>query len=363
MTPLGFDLVSTIEAVLQGQSGIAKHPTMGRWAAIPLSKIDDREIAAQFVNTPFKGQFSRLEQLLLLAVQPLLPRIAITPRTAFILSTTKGNINHLSADAPLPYLSTLAHKIATQLGVTSQPIVLSNACVSGAMALSVADRLLKAGAYDSAIVLAGDEISDFVLSGFQSFQAISAYPCKPYSPDRDGITLGEATAVAYVTCDPQGAKAQLLGSASINDAAHISAPSRTGEGLYQSVQRALQEAQLRPEQIELINAHGTATPNNDLSESRALERIFGTQVPDFSSTKPFTGHTLAAASAVEAVFSVLALRNSVVFPNLNYETPMSEVSIRPQTKSVHKPIKHVLSNSFGFGGNCSTLIFSRFTNS
>ena len=179
MTPLGFDLVSTIEAVLQGQSGIAKHPTMGRWAAIPLSKIDDEEIAAQFVTTSFKGKFSRLEQLLLLAVQPLLPRIAISPRTAFILSTTKGNINHLSADASLPYLSTLAHKIAAQLGVTSPPIVLSNACVSGVMALSVADRLLKAGAYDSAIVLAGDEISDFVLSGFQSFQAISANPCKP----------------------------------------------------------------------------------------------------------------------------------------------------------------------------------------
>ncbi|MBB1546916.1 MAG: beta-ketoacyl synthase, partial [Capnocytophaga sp.] len=279
VTPLGFDLVSTIDAVLQGQSGIAKHPTMGRWAAIPLSKIDDKGIAAQFVNTPFKGEFSRLEQLLLLAVQPLLPRIAISPRTAFILSTTKGNINHLSADAPLPYLSTLAHKIATQLGVTSQPIVLSNACVSGAMALSVADRLLKAGAYDNAIVLAGDEISAFVLSGFQSFQAISAYPCKPYSPDRDGITLGEAIAVAYVTCDPQGAKAQLLGSASINDAAHISAPSRTGEGLYQSVQRALQEAQLRPEQIQLINAHGTGTRYNDEMESHAFSRAQLLEVP------------------------------------------------------------------------------------
>ena len=108
-----------------------------------------------------------------------------------------------------------------------------------------------------------------------------------------------------------------------------------------------------------MNVHGTATPNNDLSEGRAVLRIFGENVPDFSSTKPFTGHTLAAAAAIAAVYSILALQHDVVFPNLNFETPMEEFDMVPQTALKHKNVDHVLSNSFGFGGNCSTLIFSK----
>jgi 3-oxoacyl-[acyl-carrier-protein] synthase-1 len=119
-------------------------------------------------------------------------------------------------------------------------------------------------------------------------------------------------------------------------------------------------ANLKPEQIDYINVHGTATPNNDLSEGRAILRIFGEEkAPDFSSTKPFTGHALAAAAAIEAVYSVLAIQNNVVFPNLNFKTPMQEFNLIPQTTLKHKNIEHVLSNSFGFGGNCSTLIFSK----
>ena len=125
------------------------------------------------------------------------------------------------------------------------------------------------------------------------------------------------------------------------------------------MQKAFQVSGLKPEQIDYINVHGTATPNNDLSEGRALNRIYREKVPDFSSTKPFTGHTLAAAAAIEAVYSVLAIQNNVVFPNLNFKTPMQEFDLQPQTTLKHKNIDHVLSNSFGFGGNCSTLIFSK----
>ena len=154
-------------------------------------------------------------------------------------------------------------------------------------------------------------------------------------------------------------KAVLSGWGNANDAYHQTASSEDGQGAYLAMQQALQMAQLEPETIDYINAHGTATPNNDLSESRALLRVFGERVPHYSSTKPFTGHTLGAASSVEAVFSVMALRNDIVFPNLNYQTPMSEVPIRPQTELLHLPVRHVLSNSFGFGGNCSALIFSK----
>ena len=257
----------------------------------------------------------------------------------------------------MPYLSTLAHKIATQLGVTSPPIVLSNACVSGVMALSVADRLLKAGAYDSAIVLAGDEISDFVLSGFQSFQAISASPCKPYSSDRDGITLGEATAVAYVTRDSQGAKAQLLGSASINDAAHISAPSRTGEGLYQSVQRALQEAQLRPEQIELINAHGTGTRYNDEMESHAFSRAQLLEVP-LNSYKGYFGHTLGTAGLLETIVTIEAARRGVLLKSLNSSDNGVPHPLHLLKEHQHQQLTYFLKTASGFGGSNTALMIA-----
>ena len=126
------------------------------------------------------------------------------------------------------------------------------------------------------------------------------------------------------------------------------------------MQKAFEVAGLKPKEIDYINVHGTATANNDLSEGRAMLRVFGNKkMADFSSTKPFTGHTLAAAAAIEAVFSVLAIQNNVVFSNLNFKTPMEEFDLVPQTTLKHKNIEHVLSNSFGFGGNCSTLIFSK----
>lgn len=144
-----------------------------------------------------------------------------------------------------------------------------------------------------------------------------------------------------------------------NDSFHQTASSENGEGATLAMQKALQVANLAPTDIDYINAHGTATPNNDLSEGRALIRIFGENVPEFSSTKAFTGHTLAAAAAIEAVYSVLALQHNVIFPNLNFKNPMQEFNLMPQTTLKTKEIQHVLSNSFGFGGNCSTVIFSK----
>ena len=194
---------------------------------------------------------------------------------------------------------------------------------------------------------------------------LSDTDCTPFDAHRKGLNLGEAGAFVVLEAEEHALqrkvpiKAVLKGWGNANDAYHQTASSDNGEGAYLAMCKALQIADLQPADIDYINVHGTATPNNDLSESRALIRLFGDKVPDFSSTKPYTGHTLAAASAVEAVFSLLSLRNGVVFPNLNYQIPMPEVPIRPQTKLLHKPIRNVLSNSFGFGGNCSALVFSK----
>ena len=151
----------------------------------------------------------------------------------------------------------------------------------------------------------------------------------------------------------------MSGYANANDAFHQTASSENGEGATLAMKKALEIANLNPNEIDYINAHGTATPNNDSSESKAILRVFKNNIPSFSSTKGYTGHTLAAAGAIEAVYSVLALQHDIVFPNLNFETPISETSLIPVTEVLHKSINHVLSNSFGFGGNCSTLIFSK----
>ncbi|RYG43064.1 MAG: beta-ketoacyl-[acyl-carrier-protein] synthase family protein, partial [Chitinophagaceae bacterium] len=153
--------------------------------------------------------------------------------------------------------------------------------------------------------------------------------------------------------------AYLSGYGNANDAFHQTASSENGEGAFLAMRAAMQVAGLAPREIDYINVHGTATVNNDLSEGRAIIELFGEDsMPDFSSTKPYTGHTLAAASAIEAVYSILAIQHNVVFPNLNFKSPMDEFNMVPQTRLKQKPVKHVLSNSFGFGGNCSTLIFS-----
>ena len=179
------------------------------------------------------------------------------------------------------------------------------------------------------------------------------------------MNLGEAAAFIVLESDEivkkenKNVLAYVAGFGNANDAFHQTASSENGEGAFLAMTKALKMAKLQPKDIDYINAHGTATQNNDLSEGRAIIRVFENNIPEFSSTKPFTGHTLAAAAAIEAVFSVLALQNNIIFPNRNFITPMEEFDLLPLTELLEKPLQHVLSNSFGFGGNCSTVIFSK----
>jgi 3-oxoacyl-[acyl-carrier-protein] synthase-1 len=154
---------------------------------------------------------------------------------------------------------------------------------------------------------------------------------------------------------------ELTGYSNANDAYHQTASSPEGNGAFLAMQGALGMSHIQTERISYINVHGTGTQNNDLSEGVALERLFGDKVPLFSSTKSYTGHTLGAAGAIEAVFAVLAISNSMIFPNLYFSTPMKELRIKPVTKLIQDAdVRNVLSNSFGFGGNSSSLIFSKY---
>lgn len=257
------------------------------------------------------------------------------------------------------------HKIASQLGLKGMATTISTACSSAANSIMLGARLIKAGKLDRVIVGGTDALSKFTINGFKTLMILSDTYNTPFDNNRKGLNLGEAAAFLVLESDEVVKKqnkkvlAYLSGYGNANDAYHQTASSENGDGAFLAMEKAFKISGLKPADIDYVNAHGTATPNNDLSEGRALIRTFGNNVPDFSSTKPFTGHTLAAAAAIEAVFSVLALQHNIVYPNLNFVTPMEEFDIVPQTELKEKEINHVLSNSFGFGGNCSTLLFSK----
>lgn len=259
----------------------------------------------------------------------------------------------------------ITHQIADYFGLKSIVTTLSTACSSSANAIITGCNLLRMGYLKQVIVGGSDPLSKFTINGFNSLMILSDTDCQPFDNNRKGLNLGEAGAYLVLETEENALKnnhkilATLSGWGNANDAYHQTASSADGEGAFLAMQKALSMANLSPSEIDYVNAHGTATQNNDLSESIALSRVFHS-VPDFSSTKAFTGHTLATASSVEAIYSILAIQNGIVFPNLNFQTPMVEVDIKPQTEIKYKEINNVLSNSFGFGGNCSTLIFSKY---
>ncbi len=243
---------------------------------------------------------------------------------------------------------------------------ISTACSSSSNSFLLGARMIKQGIVKRAVCGGGDALSRFTLNGFYSLKNVDKNPCKPFDQNRNGLNLGEAAGFCLLEAESvakaRGANiiAVLSGYANTNDAYHPTAPSPTGEGAYRTMQEALNMAGLQPADISYINAHGTATQNNDAAEGQALQKLFGTQPPPFSSTKPYTGHTLAAAGVVEAVFSMMALQERIIIPNLNFETRMEELEIQPATKLVENAdLRHVLSNSFGFGGSNVSLIFSK----
>lgn len=256
--------------------------------------------------------------------------------------------------------------IADYLGLKGMVSTISTACSSAANAIMMGAKLIKNGVLDRVIVGGTDALSKFTLNGFNTLMILTDSYNTPFDHDRKGLNLGEAAAFIILESEDVVKKEHkkvlgyLSGYGNTNDAHHQTASSENGQGAYLAMEKALKISGLDKEQIDYINVHGTATPNNDLSEGIAMIRIFGeNKVPDFSSTKAFTGHTLAAAAGIEAVYSLLAIQNNIIFPNLNFKTKMAEFDLTPVTELREKNINHVLSNSFGFGGNCSTLIFSK----
>ncbi|RQO35076.1 beta-ketoacyl synthase [Chryseobacterium sp. KBW03] len=372
VTPLGFDADSNWKALLEGKSGVSLHKIIDNQEAFYASMIDSEKLDEEFNRffTQNTINFTRLEKMLLLSLQPLIEKHTLSENTAFILSTTKGNISLLKNQSELPegvYLSKLAQKIADFFGFKTKPIVVSNACVSGVMAIAVAKNMIQAGKYKDAFVIAGDELSEFVISGFNSFQAIGSGPCKPYDKNRDGINIGEAAAAIYMTSchsdegrisENEKFRFKVLGDSAINDANHISGPSRTGDGLFASIKNAMTEAQVSAEQIDFISAHGTATLYNDEMEAIAFNRMELQNVP-LNSMKGYYGHCLGASGLLESIISMESAIYSTLLPSRNFEENGVSQPLNIIKENQSAAVQYILKTASGFGGCNAAVVLEK----
>lgn len=385
ISALGKNVSENLEALRKGQSGIckAKHFKSNFtdqlfFAEIAQSdeqlRIDLKIDGQQYLTRTSLIAFTAFEE----AIQDagLSELILSDSSTAIISSSTVGGMcytDELYHDAnlsgtPSPYIRSYEGSDHTlrlveryKIGGISDTI--NTACSSSANAIMLGARLIKSGRAKRVIVGGADCLAKFTVNGFNSLTIVSRDPCRPFDVSREGLTLGEAAAYLVLEGEEsvQGKRvyAEVRGYGNANDAHHPSATSDEAYGPIAAMRQALAHAEIEPGQIDYINAHGTGTPNNDLTESFALSQVFK-EVPPYNSTKSFTGHTLAAAGALEAIYSVLSIQQGELYPSLNCTQPISGFPFAP-IKAYENGLKiqFALTNSFGFGGNCTSLILSK----
>ncbi|GAA3593177.1 beta-ketoacyl synthase N-terminal-like domain-containing protein [Flavivirga amylovorans] len=331
------------------------------------SIINTKALSERFEYLKDKDHFTRLEQMMITSLNNVIQssKIPLNKNVGLIISTTKGNIDVLDKNSKFPkeraYLSVLGKKIKDFFGFKNDAIVISNACVSGVLAVAVAKRYINQGVYDHVFIVSGDIVTEFILSGFNSFQALSNAPCKPYCKNRSGINIGEVAASMLVTNNKISLAKEavtILGEGSCNDANHISGPSRTGEGLFRSITSALKEANISHESIDYISAHGTATPYNDEMEAIAFNRL-GLQDVPINSLKGYFGHTLGASGLLETIVGMHSLYNNTLYPSLGFETLGVTQPINIITKITPKKMNFFLKTASGFGGSNTAVIFKK----
>lgn len=387
ISAIGNDVSETLESFNKQRHGIAALKHLKTRNKVPAGEVSltDAELITR-CGLPSSSKVTRTALLGLLAAKEAVRNAGIHPddkqRTGLISATSVGGmvvtenrwLDYLDPEKSgdwLKYIEThecgdSTEFIADQLGFKAFVSTISTACSSSANSIMYGARLIKHGILDRAIVGGTDSLSRFTINGFNTLMILDSEHCKPFDADRKGLNLGEGA--GFIVLESERAVgdkkilATLSGYGNANDAYHQTASSPDGSGAYLAMQKAFDTSGLQPSDIDYINAHGTGTAVNDLSEGTALNRMFDHNVPPISSTKPFTGHTLAACGGIEAVFSVLAIQHQLILPSLNFKNPMPELGFEPTTVlKKEQPIRHVLSNSFGFGGNTSALIFSKYS--
>lgn len=380
ISSIGNNVTETLQSLVSEQSGIKKgtqpHTERFMVGEVPFS---NEELKSTF---QLKTAGSRTTLLGMVATKEAFHGHEILPnvRTGLISGTSVGGMD-VSEQEYRRFLvegvcdlhrfshhssGTSTEEIAAEIGPFDFVNTISTACSSAANAIMMGARLIRKGTLDRVIVGGTDSLTSFTISGFRSLMIFDEEWCRPFDESRKGLNLGEGAGYLVLESEKslQVTKkrplAKLSGWSNASDAFHQTASSPEGHGAVLSMSKALKVAGIEANQISYINAHGTATPNNDLTESVAFKTVFNDNVPPFSSTKAFTGHTLAACGGIEAVISILSMEEGVLFPNLNYSNCIAETGLTPVVHCAeNKSVKHVMSNSFGFGGNNSTLIFSK----
>ncbi|MEO7313061.1 MAG: beta-ketoacyl-[acyl-carrier-protein] synthase family protein [Chitinophagaceae bacterium] len=386
ISAIGNNVAECLDALENGRAGIGHmhyFDSLHR-EKIPVAEVkQDNEGLAKFAGLP--GTKSRTALLSLIAAKEALNDAGIenlgSLRTGFISANSVGGMDKTEkffteflADNSKGRLRDVVHHecgsvtelVADKLGITDYVTTISTACSSSANAIFFGARLIKNNILDVVVAGGTDALTKFTLNGFNTLMILDEQFCQPFDENRRGLNLGEGAGYVVLVSEEVAASLQkkpgvhLSGYCNANDAYHQTASSPDGTGSFLAMSGALKKSGLQPGDIDYINLHGTGTQNNDIAEGTAIKRLFDPHFPKMSSTKAFTGHTLGASGGIEAVFSVLSLQHGFIYPNLRLQTPMKELPFTPETGFIkNAAVKHVLSNSFGFGGNCTSLIFSK----
>lgn len=360
-SPLGISSEENFGAIISGKSGIQQINNAQLWrepfygAAFTSAQ---KAFLAEYVDS---NKHSLLESAMIYSISQAVKSAEINlsdGQTQLIITTTKGNVDLLQNEGNQPsraLLGSLNENIATHFGLPKPAMLVSNACVSGLMGIILGARMITAGHCKRVVVCGGDLLTRFTLSGFQSFMAVSPNPCKPFDANRTGISLGEAVGTLVLANSEDKSLPAYISGASANDANHISGPSRNGEGLFLSVQRALQGNNAIP---GMISAHGTATPFNDEMEAQAFNRCGFQNVP-LHSLKGNYGHTLGAAGIIETIVGLHAMQQRKILPSMGYENHGVTLPLNVSKSVQEADYQYFLKTSSGFGGCNAAALFSK----
>ncbi|MGM9814536.1 MAG: beta-ketoacyl-[acyl-carrier-protein] synthase family protein [Candidatus Aphodosoma sp.] len=384
VSAMGIGVNNNIYSLKNNLSGISSRPIVLKSKLnLPVGEIHftNNELS-EYLTIPSSRHLSRTALLGIMAVKEALSntdfpknaRVALVSATSvagmdltelFYKEYDKDNNKGRLRDVKMHDCGTIARVIAEYSGINGYVSDISTACSSAANAILFAAKLLKYNVADYVVAGGCDALSIFTLNGFNALKVLDSDICRPFDNSRCGLNLGEGAGFLLMQRDdmPYTEKyCTFAGGVNANDAFHQTASSDSGTGAFLAMSNALKNADILPEEVSYINAHGTATVNNDASESAAILRLFGNKsmVPHFSSIKAFTGHTLAASGGIEAVLSAIAVKNGYLYPNLNFSNPIDNFELVPVTHfSDNNQVNCVVSNSFGFGGNCTSLIFKK----
>ena len=348
LSPLGATPAENFAAVCRGESALQRYEGMFGVREPFVASLMDRERWTVPGRTFF-------DSLVIEAARRAVEAAGIdaaSPRTAFVLSTIKGNIEFINTQDVT--LATSARRLADAFGNPNPAVVVSNACISGLAALLQGRRMLLGGGYDHVVVVGAEVQSRFIVTGFQSLKALSEAPCKPFDAARDGLNLGEAAAAAVLGFGEEGW--ELVDGAVRNDANHISGPSRTGEGSYKALRYVLRHTS--PEELAFVNVHGTSTLYNDEMEAIAIDRAGLLDVP-VNALKGVFGHTMGAAGILESILSMHAVDAGLVLPTRGFSELGVSRPVRVSAVSGRTGKQAFVKLLSGFGGVNGALLFRK----